>query len=622
MTTKRQVICDIEANGLLDSVSKVWCIVAKDYDTGEVFEWDPHNLHEFHSFAKEVHHWIGHNFLGYDMKVLKKLMNIKIAGNRVTDTLLVSRLQQYSRPGGHSLAAWGKQLGFPKQDFTDFSEYTPQMLEYCKNDVELNYQVACYLKLEGKDYGSKPAEEIEHASQYILDNQQEYGFALNVEKAIQLFTMFGNEANKLQAEILNEMPPIAKKVKEIEPKYKKDGTLSVVGLKFFNDHTVVQGPFTRIEWEVFNLASSKQKVNRLNPYWSPVVRTKGYRNLLDKLNGHHEKGLTVTQEEFDDLQQYMWQVSEENLATLSEDAPQSLKKLSEWAMYTARYKEVEGWLDALGDDDRVHGTVYSIGAITHRMSHNSPNMANIPGSDSPYGEDCRSCFTVSNPDTHVLLGCDAAGIQLRILAHYMNDPDYTKEVVDGDIHNKNLEAMGIDKGTYNAEEKQWSARATAKTFIYAWLLGAGSEKVGLICGGSPDYGRRVASQFLDSLPALAALKKRAAKTARVGRLVGLDGRYIEIKSAHFALSCYLQGAESCIMKRAMVTSHIDIAKKGIDAKQVAVVHDEFQFEVLKEHADTLGAILVKNIINAGLHFKLNCPLDAGYKIGTTWADTH
>ena len=616
--SKRTVICDIEADGLLSTVTQIWCIVCKDYNTGEIFTWTPDTLHEFNEFVLTVDQWIGHNFIAYDAKVIKKLLGLKIKPSRITDTLLVSRLQSYSRQGGHSLAAWGHRLQYPKLEYKDFSEYSEEMLEYCINDVELTYKVACYLKLEGKGLGSEKASKIEHYSQYLLEEQSEYGFALDVRKAHQLFVMFHNKANELEREVLAEIKPKVKFIKQITPKYTKQGVLSKVGLRMYGDQYInIGGCFSLVEWQDFALKSPKQKVERLEPYWKPTVRTKGYRKLTQKL-----KDKEITKEQFKDKQKYMWQLCEENFNTISDEAPQSLKKLGDYAMYISRYKEVEGWLDALGNDNRVHGNVFSIGAITHRMAHNSPNMANIPGISSPFGKECRECYTVSNPDTHVLLGCDASGIQLRILAHYMNDKDYTKEVVEGDIHSKNLEAMGIDKGVYNEDTGKWSARDIAKTFIYAWLLGAGDEKVGLICGGDSAFGRGVKDQFLSALPSLAKLKLKAADAAKSGRLTGLDGRKIELKSAHFALSAYLQGAESCIMKYAMLLWHKRVQEKHLDARQVAVVHDEFQVEVRKEHADEVGTIIVEAIQDAGKYFKLNCPMDGEYKIGTNWYETH
>lgn len=616
---KRTVVCDIEANGLLPKVNRIFCIVCKDWDTGEITSFtEKDDFDGFTSYASTVDTWIGHNFIAYDLRVIRKVLKVRIRPSKVYDTLLVSRLQQYSREGGHSLANWGRILNFPKKDPPEFDEFTEDMLDYCINDVELTYKVANYLKREGKKYGSESAERVEHLSQHLLQNQQDFGFALNVDQARQLLSKFTNEANRLELEIVSEIHPRPKLLRLVEPRYTKKGELSKVGLKSFGeDYEAVAGPFGLIEFEDFNVGSPKQKVERLNPWWSPVVRTKGYRKLNDKLrNGE------ITQEEFDTKQATMWKLCEENFETISPDAPKSLRKLGEQAMYTARMKEVEGWFDALGDDDRVHGEVFSIGAITHRMSHNTPNTANIPSTDSPYGAECRACFTVGDPVNYRLLGCDAAGIQLRILAHYMNDPDYTDLVVNGDVHTKNLEVMGIDKGEWSDDRQQWSARATAKTFIYAWLLGAGDEKVGLICGSDAAFGRRVKTRFLEGLPALAKLKERAARAARSGRLVGLDGRKIELKSAHFALSCYLQGAESVIMKTAMIDWHNKVHRMGLDARQVAVVHDEFQVEVHKDHAEQVGEIIKKSIIDAGKRYEMNCPLDADYRIGLNWLDTH
>jgi DNA polymerase-1 len=485
--------------------------------------------------------------------------------------------------------------------------------------VELNYRVAVYLKSEGREFGSDEASRIESVVQHLLENQKEHGFALNVPRARELFVMFGNKANSLESEILAEMPPIPKLVREVTPKYiKKTGALSKVGLeRFGDDYEVVAGPHSLITFEEFNLNSPKQKVQRLAKWWSPYLRTKGYPKLVQKLR----RG-DITEKEFEDKAALSWRVTEENLATIPDEAPQVLKKLGTYAMYTSRYKEVQGWFDALGDDRRVHGSVNGVGAVTHRMGHIAPNTANIPSQSSPWGAECRECFTVGNPDTHVLLGCDASGIQLRVLAHYMNDPEYTEAVAHGDIHTKNLEAMGIGMGDWDDEHGEYRNRAIAKTFIYAWVLGAGDAKVGEIIGGTTSDGKRVKDTFLANTPSLGRLKEESAIAAKVGVLVGFDGRKLPLKSAHFALSSYLQGGESVIMKYAMILWHSKVSAAKLDARQVAVVHDEFQVEVKKEHADDVGEIIKSSIIEAGVHFKLRCPLDASYKTGLNWLQTH
>ena len=604
---RRRVVCDVETNGLLPKVDTVWCIVCKEWDTGDKTYFTPDTLDQFEEFAEGVDEWVGHNFVAYDLRVLRKILGVKIKPSRVWDTLLISRLQNSNREGGHSLANWGRILDFSKGDHDEWDEYSEEMLGYCDNDVELTYRVAVALKLEGGKRGSRLSEQIEHAVQHLLENQKEHGFALDVPKAHKLFTLVKSRAQELERIILEELKPIAKPVSVVKPRYKKNGDLSTVGLKFLGKNwSTAAGPMTRIKWQEFNLNSPRQKLERLEGYWDPKVRTKYYRKLLDL---RRQKKLTV--EEFEEKSARTWQLCDENLETIYDDAPQALRYLGEYAMCSSRSNEIEGWFDGLTSDNRVHGSVFSIGSGTHRMSHQAPNMANIPGRDSPYGPECRSCWTVDNPDTYCLLGTDAVGIQLRLLAHYMNDPDYIKEVVDGDIHTKNQKAASL------------KPRDLAKTFIYAWLMGAGSERIGRIIGGTPKDGRSTTDRFLDNTPALAEFKlHQIARAARNGGLVGFDGRWIWIKSEHFGMSVYLQGGESCVMKWAMLDWHRKARQAELDFKQVAVVHDEFQTEVLREHADQLGEIQCQSIRDAGEFFKLNCPMDGEYRIGNNWQETH
>jgi DNA polymerase-1 len=103
-------------------------------------------------------------------------------------------------------------------------------------------------------------------------------------------------------------------------------------------------------------------------------------------------------------------------------------------------------------------------------------------------------------------------------------------------------------------------------------------------------------------------------------MIGLDGRRIEVKSEHYALSSYLQGGEAVIMKQALVFTH-DRARH-LDWHQLMVVHDEIQSEVLREQARELGELQVQTMVDAGLEFNLLCPVTGEYRIGSNWAETH
>jgi DNA polymerase I-like protein with 3'-5' exonuclease and polymerase domains len=277
-------------------------------------------------------------------------------------------------------------------------------------------------------------------------------------------------------------------------------------------------------------------------------------------------------------------------------------------MLQKRVAQVQSWVDALEIDGRVRGYVNTIGAVTGRMTHSKPNMAQVPASYSPYGKECRSLWTV--PHGYWLVGCDASGLELRMLAHYMNDDTYTNEILTGDIHTANQLSAGLD------------TRDQAKTFIYAFLYGAGDEKIGSILGGGASIGKKVKKKFLDNTPALKSLRERVATASKRGYLIGLDGRRIHVRSEHSALNTLLQGAGAIIMKKALVLLNNYAILKGIDYKFIGNIHDEIQTEVHESDAKVFGEIAVKAIQEAGKELNLNCPLDGEYKIGENWNATH
>ena len=295
------------------------------------------------------------------------------------------------------------------------------------------------------------------------------------------------------------------------------------------------------------------------------------------------------------------------------DFPEA-KIIAEYLMLQKRVAQVESWMDAVGKDGRVHGRVITNGAVTGRMTHSSPNMAQIPNSGSPYGKECRQCWTVE--EGNVLVGCDASGLELRMLAHYMKDENYVKTVTEGsskdgtDVHTINQRAAGLE------------TRDQAKTFIYAFLYGAGPEKIGSIVGGSRVQGQRLINRFLEGTPALQRLRDLVQRYAEKGYVPGLDGRKIWVRSEHAALNSLLQGAGAIVMKKALVIFNDKITKNQWDVKMVANVHDEFQFECSEDIADTAGKAARQSIVEAGLSYNLRCPLDGEYKIGRNWRETH
>ena len=542
------IYLDLEANGLTPDV--IWCVVTSENGVSTVHT-TPDTLSEALRGSVSV---VGHNLIGYDMPVLERLWGITVAPERVLDTLVLSRLYEPSKSGGHSLRNWGECLGFPKGDHTDWSQLSQEMIDYCIRDVEVTEAVHQNL-MQNMTCFSPNCIELEHKVQASVQQQEINGWTLDQPLARDLCATFKERMNEIEEELQQKFPPIVhERWSEKTGKQLKDKV------------------------EVFNVGSRQQIAKRLS---SLGVR-------FDKVT---DKGNPI--------------VDEAVLETI--DLPEA-KVVSEYLMLQKRYAQVNSWLEHVKEDGRVHGRVISNGAVTGRMTHQSPNMAQVPASHSPYGHECRSCWTV--PEGKKLVGFDASGLELRMLAHYMKDEDYTNEIINGDIHTANQRLAGLE------------SRNQAKTFIYALLYGAGDEKLGSVAGGGRTTGKKLRESFLNNLPSFAALKDRVSNASSRGYLTGLDGRRLQVRSEHSALNTLLQAAGAIVMKKALVILD-DYAKLWkLDYKIIGNIHDEVQSEVAEKDAEKFGWLAVECLKAAGLEYNLRCPLDGEYKVGTTWADTH
>lgn len=328
---------------------------------------------------------------------------------------------------------------------------------------------------------------------------------------------------------------------------------------------------------------------------------------------------------------YGWQCNEMNLSTLPEDAPEGGRNLAEWLTLEGRRSSLEEWIKHVKDDGRIHGRFTHIGAWTGRMAHSAPNQANIPAAfhgtpktaveivKSEYDGRMRCLWTVE--DGNYLVGTDAEGIQLRILAHLMKSDEYIHAIVSGrkedetDIHNVNRKALGISHVT----------RDMAKTFIYAFLLGAGVAKVATILKVNQREAGEAIDNFMNSIQGLSDLKKKVIPhVAKRGWFRGLDGRKVPVPSEHKALAGMLQNGEAVVMKHSAITWTTAARKLGIKYKLVTWPHDEWQTEVegSMNDAELLGNIQRQSIVDTGKKLSILCPLAGSTDIGRTWGDTH
>jgi DNA polymerase-1 len=550
----KRLVVDIETDSL--DATTIYCIVAKDLDDQRIYTYKPNYIHHAKELIESADIIVMHNGVSFDAPVLKRLLGVEIPLAKIRDTLIMSQLANPMRDGGHSLDAWGKTLGFGKLDFHDFSGYTDKMLTYCVRDVELTAKVYKALVPTLKGFSARSIK-LEHQIRAVIDKQEQNGFTLDVKEAMILVAKLSDESSKINNELQVVFKPITQiRISEKTGKRLKDNVT------------------------VFNPGSRKQIAERLMALgWKPHAYT--------------ETGQAI--------------VSEEVLSKVV-DIPQA-QLIAQYLLLEKRVSQIKSWIEAADENDKVHGRVLTLRTITGRMAHTSPNMAQVPAVYSPYGKECRSLWKVSSDD-YTLLGTDASGLELRMLAHYMNDEAYTKEVVEGDVHTANQTAAGLP------------TRDNAKTFIYAFLYGAGAGKIGQVVNGTAKDGQRLIDNFLNNMPALKALRSKVDRLAGRGYLIGLDGRVLKIRNKHAALNLLLQGAGAVVCKEWLKFIIILATKAQLDFKLVASVHDEYQFEVRKGQEEAFGAITKEAMKLTEESLKVNCPLDCEYKTGTNWCDTH
>ena len=461
-------VVDIETDKL--DATKIHCIVAKALTSGKEKAWIGDECKEFGKWSAQIDQFIMHNGISFDAPILNRLAGSNIKLSQVRDTLIESQLYNPIRDGGHSLQSWGERLGYSKGDYNDFTTFNKEMLEYCQRDTELTRKVAGVLSGEGSSFSDR-SYNLERKVRAIIDQQERNGFAFNIQKATVFLSQLEDEQHRLEEQAQEMFEPTKVELK------------------------------TKTKYIPFNIASRKQIAERLiEKGWEPKK--------------HTEKGNVI--------------VSEDILSKL--DMPEA-QMFSRYFLLQKRTGLLKAWIKECEDDNRVRGRVMTLRTVTGRMAHNSPNMAQVPATYSPYGKECRELWTVSNPDTHVLIGTDASGLELRCLAHYMEDPKFTTEVLTGDVHTANMKAAGLTN------------RDQAKTFIYAFLYGAGPAKIGTVVGAGARRGQQLITNFLRNMPQLKRLRDNITEASAVGTVKALDGRQLHIRSVMLVLTLFYKEQE-------------------------------------------------------------------------------
>lgn len=676
-----KLIFDIETNGLLDELTTIHSLVIRNYDTEEVFSYTPDNIEEGVRLLQEADEIIGHNIIKFDIPAIKKVYPWFVPKGKATDTLILARLfwpelmeldaglvKRGILPkrltGRYSLDAFGYRLNEWKGDYSDvmkehgldpWAAWNEEMQRYCEQDVVVTTKLysKCLIIQAGEDKKGKGIAYSEQSIRLemqvaeIIARQERHGFAFDVRKAEQFYLLLIKEREELAEKLKNIFgawwAPVdyvdvkrTRKVKrkDLPPVGEKQNRKGIIEPVFVLEHYYEGSCHTKIKRVEFNPSSNQHIANRLKILrgWKPTEFTpsgevKVDETILSKLPYPETELLT----------RYL--MVAKRIAQLAEGNQAWLKKEK---------------------NERIHGSVITVGAVTRRMTHNNPNVAQVPKVGSPYGAECRELFTASKDN--VLVGCDADALELRCLAGYMaayDEGDYIKTVLSGDkalgtdMHSVNARALGLDpKLTYPVDGRQLSGRDIAKTWFYAFIYGAGDYKLGTVMGvtGSQKTicktGKESRERFLAGLPALGKLvkavqnrafgysrfaklpdgRKQLQKVEGRGFVIGLDGGKIKVRHKHSALNTLLQSAGAIIMKKALVILDEDLQHSGmkptIDYEFSANIHDEWQIDCRPEVAEQIAHIAEDAIKKAGEAFNFACPLAGNADIGKNWKETH
>lgn len=657
-------IADIETNGLLKQLTKIHSLCLLDVDTEEVLSFtddhpDYRSIKEGLDILANCEEFIGHNFMEFDLPAIQKVYPDWTYKGQLTDTLIVSRLIYThlrqkdfdllaSKPdfpkyliGRHSMEAWGMRLGFPKDDYKDrmkekgidpWENWNQDMQDYCEIDVKVN--LAIYRHFLSMGF-SEESWKLEHDTRRIIKRQEDYGFLFDTEAAASLYSVLVKERIELTNELVNTFGSFYVRAGRSKSAAKN--------MKRFVENP--HGNTTRLK-----KVTAKEREADPSLIGDKRVQRGWYEHLTEGVSWCPVKLVQFNPGSRDHIAmrliaKYGWKptkltpegkpaVDEEVLASLK--YPEA-KLLNRYLLLNKRIGQLaegkEAWLKRVKEDGRMHGKVQTNGAVTGRMTHSGPNMAQAPAPRSEFGAEMRACFKA--PPGYMISGTDASGLELRCLGHYMARWD---DGVYGDAAVKGKSSEGTDAHTVNQKAVGLKSRDSAKTWFYAFIYGAGDFKLGEIvaedfghhgasAGALTRAGKKSRSRIESNLPALGNLIKAVKSQAKKrGYLIGLDGRKLWVRSQHSALNTLLQGAGAIIMKKALVLLDDKLQElgyvPGYDYEFVANIHDEFQIEVRTSITKLVGKHAEESIYLAGKHFDFKTELAGESKSGANWAETH
>lgn len=609
--TKNHWILDCETDGLRDEATKVHIVCIENAISEEAYSFTDMSLLKEWIKDHPDAIFVGHNDIAFDIPVLNSLVGTKIGIKHVVDTYVLSMLFSPSIAGGHSLDAWGKRVGLPKLEHKDFSTFTPEMETYCINDVKVNKRVFRKLTERMRSIGfTEKSAELEHLSWHIIQNKQRRrGFPFNKDSAEKLYMYLRSREEELKNDIYKLWPPRFEVVELFAKSRKANGDYTRNYLRHLEQYPELRelpdGRYEALDWIEFKLSSPSQRVTKLLELgWIPTKFTKK----TPKGGGGNPK------------------VDEDSLLDFAtESGNPEVRALALWIVTNSRANMIRNWLNCYNENTKaLHGNLWVNNTLRYRSDN--PNTQNIPrirmdddekpimGELGGWTYESRDLWWAGDPN-YMLVGVDAKGVQLRILAHYLEDDLFSNNILQKDPHAANQKAWNFKEGK--------EGRSLAKTIVYATLMGAGDGRISVEAKVPLDEAKEAKKIFFNQVPGLPGLIKRLKwELNRTGRITLCDGSRVLVPSDHMVIPYLLQGDESRIMRQAAIFVDEDVRRQRLDAIKVGDIHDEWQNLVRRDQVEPYKTVALGAFPRAGNAFNYRVPIEGDAKEGRTWAETH
>lgn len=603
---------DIETDGL--DATKVWCIVCEDIDTGRIMKYtDESNRYNGDiatglQMLKNAELLVAHNGIGFDALMILKIYGIDLYHKKFFDTWIASQILNYRRPHKHGLAGWGEHLKYPKFEFNNFSEFSDEMVTYCVRDVKLNTVIFKELMKELTVLAEQQplirtglSSEMEAAK---FDAYcRHYGWQFDTTKAHETRDKIVFRMNEIEKVIEPKLPDIVKYIDKLPktPKFTKKGEYTATTARILSEYLKVS--VSPSDTHLFPAGKEYQRKQTVKANLGNMEQVKEYLYSIgwEPDDWKMERGV------------HGWIKKSPKLTSTSlEKVGDDGKMVDEWTTLRSRKGVVEGWLREL-KNGRLHGRLWVVGTPTFRCRHEV--IANLPAVTAVWGKELRELL-VAEPGRKIV-GADSSGNQFRSLAHYVKSNDLTKQILSGDIHQYNADIIGTD-------------RRTAKTWIYAYLFGAGPTKLGQVLTGKKivKAGNDSVEKYGDAIPGLRVLKSKIEEIWKLtsnqgpeGYIPGLDGRKVYTPQPYQTLNYLLQSCEAITTKSALAYQLQTIREEGLDAQPRLYYHDEVAWSVADKDAERVLEILTESFAEGPKTVGVNIMAGEG-SIGNTYADVH